>query len=72
MQEGLAAGIEHGQAGRCLSDLKAYNPSAEADFNFAIRDLRGLDFSLLRNYLLRRMPVLGMLWIFFVWTMPWL
>ncbi|GJT78397.1 hypothetical protein Tco_1045122 [Tanacetum coccineum] len=33
MQEGLAAGIEHGQAGRCLSDLKAYNPSAEADFN---------------------------------------
>ncbi|GJU68570.1 hypothetical protein Tco_1254829 [Tanacetum coccineum] len=42
MQEGLAAGIEHGQAGRCLSDLEAYNPSAEADFNFAIRDLRGM------------------------------
>ncbi|GKD48907.1 hypothetical protein Tco_1277883 [Tanacetum coccineum] len=33
MLEGLAAGIEHGQAGRCLSDLEAYNPSAEADFN---------------------------------------
>ncbi|GJW35757.1 hypothetical protein Tco_0058677 [Tanacetum coccineum] len=49
MQEGLAAGIKHGQAGRCLSDLEAYNPSAEADFNFAIRDLRGLDFSLLRE-----------------------
>ncbi|GJR86864.1 hypothetical protein Tco_0210875 [Tanacetum coccineum] len=45
MQEGLAAGIEHGQAGRCLSDLEAYNPSAEADFNSAVRD-----------YLLRRMP----------------
>ncbi|GKB11355.1 hypothetical protein Tco_0845278 [Tanacetum coccineum] len=42
MQEGLAAGIEHGQAGRCLSDLEAYNPSAEADFNSAIRDLRGM------------------------------
>ncbi|GKB00016.1 hypothetical protein Tco_0828009 [Tanacetum coccineum] len=49
MQEGLAAGIEHGQAGRCLSDLEAYNPSAEADFNSAVRDLRGLDFPLLRE-----------------------
>ncbi|GJW54100.1 hypothetical protein Tco_0098185 [Tanacetum coccineum] len=36
MQEGLAAGIEHGQAGRCLTDLEAYIPSAEADFNSAI------------------------------------
>ncbi|GKD53662.1 hypothetical protein Tco_1287049, partial [Tanacetum coccineum] len=34
---------------RCLSDLEAYNPSAEADFNFVVRDLRGLDFSLLRE-----------------------
>ncbi|GJX91484.1 hypothetical protein Tco_0344810 [Tanacetum coccineum] len=49
MQEGLAAGIEHGQAGRCLSDLEAYNPSAKADFNYVVRDLRGLDFSLLRE-----------------------
>ncbi|GKF53581.1 hypothetical protein Tco_0160491, partial [Tanacetum coccineum] len=31
-----------GQAGRCLSDLEAYNPSAEADFNSAVRDLRNL------------------------------
>ncbi|GKD73436.1 hypothetical protein Tco_1331718, partial [Tanacetum coccineum] len=49
MQEGLAAGIKHGQAKRCLSDLEAYNPSAEADFNSAVRDLRGLDFPLLRE-----------------------
>ncbi|GKA82528.1 retrovirus-related pol polyprotein from transposon TNT 1-94, partial [Tanacetum coccineum] len=49
MQEGLAAGIKHGQAGRCLSDLEAYNPSAEADFNSAVRDLRGLDFPLLQE-----------------------
>ncbi|GJZ13435.1 hypothetical protein Tco_0548665 [Tanacetum coccineum] len=49
MQEGLVAGIEHGQAERCLSDLEAYNPSAEADFNSAVRDLRGLDFSLLQE-----------------------
>ncbi|GJV67209.1 hypothetical protein Tco_1482718 [Tanacetum coccineum] len=32
--EGLTAGIEHGQAGRCLTDLEAYIPSAEDDFNF--------------------------------------
>ncbi|GJZ61008.1 hypothetical protein Tco_0617145 [Tanacetum coccineum] len=49
MQEGWAAGIEHGQAGRCLSDLEAYNPSAEADFNSVVRDLCGLDFPLLRE-----------------------
>ncbi|GJY57215.1 hypothetical protein Tco_0456330 [Tanacetum coccineum] len=49
MQEGLAAGIEHGQAGRYLSDLEAYNPSVEADFNSDVRDLRGLDFPLLRE-----------------------
>ncbi|GJR59131.1 hypothetical protein Tco_1501293 [Tanacetum coccineum] len=49
MQEGLAARIEHGQEGRCLSDLEAYNPSAEADFNSVVRDLRGLDFPLLRE-----------------------
>ncbi|GJZ45605.1 hypothetical protein Tco_0593201 [Tanacetum coccineum] len=36
MQEGLAAGIEHGQAGRCLNDLEAYNPSAKDDFNSAV------------------------------------
>ncbi|GJW49697.1 hypothetical protein Tco_0091048 [Tanacetum coccineum] len=29
MQEGLAVGIEHGQAGRCLTNLEAYIPSAE-------------------------------------------
>ncbi|GJT92689.1 hypothetical protein Tco_1081534 [Tanacetum coccineum] len=49
MQEGLAAGIEHGQAGRCLTDLEAYIPSAEADFNSAIRDLHDLNFPLLQE-----------------------
>ncbi|GJU20535.1 hypothetical protein Tco_1153877 [Tanacetum coccineum] len=49
MQEGLAARIEHGQVGRCLCDLEAYNPSAEADFDSAVRDLRGLDFPLLQE-----------------------
>ncbi|GKD53266.1 hypothetical protein Tco_1286653 [Tanacetum coccineum] len=49
MQEGLAAGIEHGQAGRCLTDLEAYIPSAEEDFNSAICDLRDLNFPLLKE-----------------------
>ncbi|GJY50770.1 hypothetical protein Tco_0441617 [Tanacetum coccineum] len=49
MQEGLAAGIEHGQAGRRLTDLEAYIPSAEDDFNSAIRELRDLNFPLLQE-----------------------
>ncbi|GKB48527.1 hypothetical protein Tco_0899280, partial [Tanacetum coccineum] len=49
IQEGLAAGIEHGHAGRCLNDLETYNPSAEADFNSAIQNLRGLDFPLFQE-----------------------
>ncbi|GKG62737.1 hypothetical protein Tco_0636468, partial [Tanacetum coccineum] len=41
MQEGLAAGIKHGQAGRCLTDLDAYIPSADDDFTtaFGMTDL---------------------------------
>ncbi|GKG00504.1 hypothetical protein Tco_0302194, partial [Tanacetum coccineum] len=35
--------------GRCLNNLEAYNPSAEADFNSAIQNLRGLDFLLLQE-----------------------
>ncbi|GJZ55008.1 hypothetical protein Tco_0610201 [Tanacetum coccineum] len=54
MQEGLAAGIEHGQAGRCLNDLEAYNPSAEDDFNSAVQALRSLDFSLLQELSAKR------------------
>ncbi|GJY43374.1 hypothetical protein Tco_0431587 [Tanacetum coccineum] len=47
MQDGLAAGIEHGAHGRSLEDLVAYNPSAEEDYNAALQELRSLDFSLL-------------------------
>ncbi|GKD50929.1 hypothetical protein Tco_1279905, partial [Tanacetum coccineum] len=49
MQEGLASGIEHGQAGRCLTDLEAYIPSTEDDFNYAVSNLHGLNFSLLQE-----------------------
>ncbi|GJU23767.1 hypothetical protein Tco_1157109 [Tanacetum coccineum] len=49
MQEGLAAGIEHGRAGRCLTDLEAYIPSAEDDFNSTICELCDLNFPLLQE-----------------------
>ncbi|GKF73542.1 hypothetical protein Tco_0219874, partial [Tanacetum coccineum] len=47
MQDGLAAGINHGRAGRSLADIVAYNPSAEADFNSALQELCDVDFPLL-------------------------
>ncbi|GJX33308.1 hypothetical protein Tco_0243163 [Tanacetum coccineum] len=47
MQDGLAVGIDHGRAVRSLVDIVAYNPSAEADFNFALQELREVDFRLL-------------------------
>ncbi|GKE70682.1 hypothetical protein Tco_1528754 [Tanacetum coccineum] len=49
LHEGLAAGIEHGQAGRCLTDLEAYIPSTEVDFNSAVRDLSDFNFPLLQE-----------------------
>ncbi|GJV14572.1 hypothetical protein Tco_1359895 [Tanacetum coccineum] len=49
MQDGLAAGINHGRAGRSLADIVAYNPSAEADFNSTLQELREVDFRLLAN-----------------------
>ncbi|GJW38241.1 hypothetical protein Tco_0064086 [Tanacetum coccineum] len=36
MQDGLAAGIEHGAHGRSLEDLVAYNPSTKEDYNAAL------------------------------------
>ncbi|GJU82587.1 hypothetical protein Tco_1284952 [Tanacetum coccineum] len=49
MQDGLAVGIDHGRAGRSLADIIAYNPSAKADFNSALQELREVDFRLLAN-----------------------
>ncbi|GJT89770.1 hypothetical protein Tco_1078615 [Tanacetum coccineum] len=40
MQEGLSAGIIHGAAGRVLTDVAAYNPSAEADYLSALQRLQ--------------------------------
>nr|GEU54387.1 transposase (putative), gypsy type [Tanacetum cinerariifolium] len=36
MQSGLSAGIDHRKAGKSLADVPAYNPAAEADFNFGL------------------------------------
>nr|GEU85363.1 hypothetical protein [Tanacetum cinerariifolium] len=46
MQDGLAAGIDHGQAGRVLANVFAYNPSIEANYLTAINDLCYVDFYL--------------------------
>ncbi|GKD87653.1 hypothetical protein Tco_1358807, partial [Tanacetum coccineum] len=47
MQDGLAAGINHGMKGRSLADVAAYNPSAGADYNSSLQELCEVDFSLL-------------------------
>ncbi|GKC86472.1 hypothetical protein Tco_1147121 [Tanacetum coccineum] len=47
MQDGLAAGVDHGRAGRGLDDIAAYDPSAEANFVSAVNALRTVNFPLL-------------------------
>nr|GEV53138.1 transposase (putative), gypsy type [Tanacetum cinerariifolium] len=47
IQDGLSAGIDHGQEGRVLADVSASNPSAEANYFAVINDLHSVDFSLL-------------------------
>nr|GEY33356.1 (R)-mandelonitrile lyase-like [Tanacetum cinerariifolium] len=42
MQDGLAAGIEHGIAERSIMDVAAFNPSAESDYIVAINALQGV------------------------------
>ncbi|GJY49848.1 hypothetical protein Tco_0439804 [Tanacetum coccineum] len=47
LADGLAAGIDHGKAGRSLADIVAYNPAAEADYNPALQRIREVEFPLL-------------------------
>ncbi|GJS83073.1 hypothetical protein Tco_0749614, partial [Tanacetum coccineum] len=47
IQDGLAAGITHGQEGMVLTDVAAYNPSMEADYFSALQQLQRVNFSLL-------------------------
>ncbi|GKD71283.1 hypothetical protein Tco_1325373 [Tanacetum coccineum] len=46
MQDGLAVVITHGQEGRVLTDVAAFNPSAESDYISALQELQSLNFSL--------------------------
>nr|GEW87859.1 hypothetical protein [Tanacetum cinerariifolium] len=47
IHDGLAVGIEHGIAGRSITDVTAFNPFAESDYIAAINTLQGVSFSLL-------------------------
>ncbi|GJT74401.1 hypothetical protein Tco_1041126 [Tanacetum coccineum] len=47
MQDGLVAEITHGQEGRVLTNVAAYNPSAEVDYVSALQQLQGVNFPLL-------------------------
>nr|GEX60576.1 nonaspanin [Tanacetum cinerariifolium] len=47
IQDGLAAGVTHGQEGRVLPDVAAYNSSAEADYMSALQQLQNVNFALL-------------------------
>nr|GEW21491.1 hypothetical protein [Tanacetum cinerariifolium] len=44
IQDGLKAGIDHGQAGRDLSVIEAYDPSAEAKYIYVVNALGAVDF----------------------------
>ncbi|GJQ94072.1 gypsy type transposase [Tanacetum coccineum] len=47
MQDELSIRITHGMEGRVLTDVAAYNPSAEADYISALQRLQSVNFSLL-------------------------
>ncbi|GKA67686.1 hypothetical protein Tco_0767603 [Tanacetum coccineum] len=47
MQDGLAVRITHGQEGRVLTDVVAYNPSTEVDYISVLQQLQRVNFSLL-------------------------
>ncbi|GJX37174.1 hypothetical protein Tco_0250477 [Tanacetum coccineum] len=47
MQEGMSAGITYSAEGRKLTDVAAYNPSAEADYLSALQRLQSVNFSLI-------------------------
>nr|GEW90022.1 transposase (putative), gypsy type [Tanacetum cinerariifolium] len=47
MQDGLSARITHGAEGSVLTDVAAYDPSAEADYLSALQRLQSVNFSLI-------------------------
>ncbi|GJS18722.1 hypothetical protein Tco_0413194 [Tanacetum coccineum] len=47
MQDGLVTKITHGQEGRVLLDVAAFNPSTESDYISALQGIQDVNFSLL-------------------------
>ncbi|GJU56578.1 hypothetical protein Tco_1230292 [Tanacetum coccineum] len=47
IQDGLKAGVDHGKAGRDLSMIEVYDPSAESKYIDVVNALGAVDFSLL-------------------------
>ncbi|GJT92025.1 hypothetical protein Tco_1080870 [Tanacetum coccineum] len=47
MQQGLEAGVVHGQAGRPLTQIEAYDPEVEGKYVEAVSEFEDLSFSLL-------------------------
>ncbi|GJT74864.1 hypothetical protein Tco_1041589 [Tanacetum coccineum] len=47
MQDGLAAGIDHGKGERGLADVASYNPSTKANYISVVNALRAVDFPFL-------------------------
>ncbi|GJT75063.1 hypothetical protein Tco_1041788 [Tanacetum coccineum] len=45
IQDGLKAGVDHGKAGRDLSVIEAYDPSAESKYIDVVNALGAVDFS---------------------------
>ncbi|GJV95754.1 hypothetical protein Tco_1547331 [Tanacetum coccineum] len=49
MQDGLATGITHGQEGRVITNVAAFNPSAESDYISTLQDIQSVNFSFLAD-----------------------
>ncbi|GJX38485.1 hypothetical protein Tco_0251788 [Tanacetum coccineum] len=47
IQDGLAAGIDHGKAGRVLTEIAAYDPATEANYVAVVNALCAVDFPFL-------------------------
>nr|GEZ89115.1 hypothetical protein [Tanacetum cinerariifolium] len=71
IQDGLRAGIDHGKAGRDLSIVEAYDPSAEAKYIEAVNAFDVVDFSLLSELNSKKDASIVVSWIPYVWRDLW-
>ncbi|GKA42517.1 reverse transcriptase domain-containing protein, partial [Tanacetum coccineum] len=56
MQDGLSARITHGVKGRALTNVAAYNPSAEADYLSTLQRIQSVNFSLITEFKTKKDP----------------